>query len=707
MTDPDSREVLWDANRAMSAPRVADYPWDHHDTLAKPWFSPLARWWRHAQNSHQHRRQTYGVLDWAAYVLPCVSWLRVYSFKEHFPGDLVAGLSVGCMIIAQGLSYANLAGVPSVYGLYGAFTPSIVYAVFGTSRQLAVGPVAVTSTLIGSSMKALLPCAAEISNPNNPGPGQQECQDLYNTKVIQLAFIVACMYTGIGVLRLGWVTNLLSHAVISGFTSGAAITIGSSQVKYLLGYSISPQKDVLQNLLAEYVRKARNFKWQEFIMGSVLLLMMVIFKELGKRHRRLTILRTLGPITAVVVGLLTVVIGNVDDQGIRVIGNIPKGLPPLSIHMWAPVEGVGPLLGLGVIVMLVDLLESTSIARALARKNGYELDYNKEITGLGLANFAGALFSSYTTTGSFSRSAINDLAGSKTPLCQFITAWVVGLVLLFLTPLLGRLPYNVLGAVVVASVVSLIDYEQIIYLLRVSPMDALVWLASFLGTLFISVEIGIGIAIGLAVLMALYHIAFPHTALLGRVPGSGVYRSVKQYPDAQVTPGVVSFRIDAPVFFANVKNLQDKLGKIMERMGALAQLHGLPGVQYLVLDLTPVTHVDAMGLHFLEELVFEGRAFGYTVILANPAVKVLREFEPVHLADLIGKENIFVSVADATQYAVARLTEKGYHIRAVPYAKHVVPDILGPNLQGPTPSDSTDSLNKPAGIMSAAGPSIL
>ncbi|KAJ9521803.1 hypothetical protein QJQ45_024684, partial [Haematococcus lacustris] len=758
MTDPDSREVLWDANRAMSAPRVADYPWDHHDTLAKPWFSPLARWWRHAQNSHQHRRQTYGVLDWAAYVLPCVSWLRVYSFKEHFPGDLVAGLSVGCMIIAQGLSYANLAGVPSVYGLYGAFTPSIVYAVFGTSRQLAVGPVAVTSTLIGSSMKALLPCAAEISNPNNPGPGQpcavlgtlqQECQDLYNTKVIQLAFIVACMYTGIGVLRLGWVTNLLSHAVISGFTSGAAITIGSSQVKYLLGYSISPQKDVLQNLLAEYVRKARNFKWQEFIMGSVLLLMMVIFKELGKRHRRLTLLRTLGPITAVVVGLLTVVIGNVDDQGIRVIGNIPKGscviatcdwlrfeiaahlglhdwragLPPLSIHMWAPVEGVGPLLGLGVIVMLVDLLESTSIARALARKNGYELDYNKEITGLGLANFAGALFSSYTTTGSFSRSAINDLAGSKTPLCQFITAWVVGLVLLFLTPLLGRLPYNVLGAVVVASVVSLIDYEQIIYLLRVSPMDALVWLASFLGTLFISVEIGIGIAIGLAVLMALYHIAFPHTALLGRVPGSGVYRSVKQYPDAQVerivmglwakqqprmvTPGVVSFRIDAPVFFANVKNLQDKLGKIMERMGALAQLHGLPGVQYLVLDLTPVTHVDAMGLHFLEELVFEGRAFGYTVILANPAVKVLREFEPVHLADLIGKENIFVSVADATQYAVARLTEKGYHIRAVPYAKHVVPDILGPNLQGPTPSDSTDSLNKPAGIMSAAGPSIL
>ncbi|KAJ9521922.1 hypothetical protein QJQ45_024793, partial [Haematococcus lacustris] len=632
MTDPDSREVLWDANRAMSAPRVADYPWDHHDTLAKPWFSPLARWWRHAQNSHQHRRQTYGVLDWAAYVLPCVSWLRVYSFKEHFPGDLVAGLSVGCMIIAQGLSYANLAGVPSVYGLYGAFTPSIVYALFGTSRQLAVGPVAVTSTLIGSSMKALLPCAAEISNPNNPGPGQpcavlgtlqQECQDLYNTKVIQLAFIVACMYTGIGVLRLGWVTNLLSHAVISGFTSGAAITIGSSQVKYLLGYSISPQKDVLQNLLAEYVRKARNFKWQEFIMGSVLLLMMVIFKELGKRHRRLTILRTLGPITAVVVGLLTVVIGNVDDQGIRVIGNIPKGrfqsewlegremwlvvfglqgnlyrvrctacdlvinshlhtiqkhedsarhkqnlaakqkssaavqafkaalttgrdrtaakrkeqmedpatvtqfaavfyllklgrpmtdiehtptspglqplqpstgkttahgrlqrpftlscasmtwrycsLPPLSIHMWAPVEGVGPLLGLGVIVMLVDLLESTSIARALARKNGYELDYNKEITGLGLANFAGALFSSYTTTGSFSRSAINDLAGSKTPLCQFITAWVVGLVLLFLTPLLGRLPYNVLGAVVVASVVSLIDYEQIIYLLRVSP----------------------------------------------------------------------------------------------------------------------------------------------------------------------------------------------------------------------------------------------
>jgi len=639
----------------------AEFPWHAEDEKAKrPWHHGLTKAFHRKKSSHKLRVQQFTWVDWLAMVLPCVDWIREYNIKTMLLGDVIAGISVGFMIVAQGLSYATLAGVPAVYGLYGAFLPCMVYSLVGTSKQLAVGPVAVTSIIIGTSMKEIVPCAADISNPNQlRDQEQEECQALYNQHVIQLAFIVACLYTGVGVVRMGWVTNFLSHAVISGFTSGASIIIGLSQIKYILGYSIKPAKDVLNQILKEYIDKARNFKWQEFIMGCTLLMLLVAMKEGGKRFKRLRWLRTLGPISACIVGLLAVIIGHVDDYGIRVVGNIPKGLPKPTVHLWAPIEDFGKLIPVALVVMLVDLLESTSIARALARKNGYQLNYNLEIIGLGLANFAGAAFSSYTTTGSFSRSAVNDLSGSKSPLSQFVTAWVVGFVLLFLTPLFSHLPYNVLGAVVVASVVSLLEYEQAIYLFRISKLDWLCWMASFLGTLFISVEIGLGIAIGLALLLAVYQTAFPHTAVLGRVPGSTVYRNIKQYPNATVVPGIVCFRIDAALYFANVKTVQDRLNSVVAKLSEVAHVNDVPGVKYIILDFTPVSHVDAMGLHFLEELIVETRKAGQQLILANPSTKVLREMEPVHLVEALGREWVFVGTNDAVRFCSQRLAEQG------------------------------------------------
>lgn len=635
------------------------YPWEAHQQAQEEErnHSNLQALWHKGRKSYNQKVATYGWLDWLSMFLPCITWLRTYNIREYLLNDVVAGISVGFMVVPQGMSYANLAGLPSVYGLYGAFLPCLTYALFGSSRQLAVGPVAVTSLLIASNLQRIVKGSDEIANHSKPTAAQAPIQDRYNHLAIQLAFLVACLYTGVGVLRLGFVTNFLSHSVISGFTSGAAITIGLSQVKYILGISI-PRKDTLHAQVKLYIENMHNFKWQEFIMGVLLIAIMVTMKELGKKYQRLKWMRPLGPITACIIGLCAVYIGKVDTKGIKIIASIPKGLPRPTVDWWLPMPEFVKLIRVAVIVMLVDLLESTSIARALAYKNNYELVPNREITGLGLANFMGAAFNAYTTTGSFSRSAVNNDSGAKTGLACFVTAWVVGFVLLFLTSVFEKLPYNVLGAIVVQAVTGLFDYENAVYLFKVNKLDFMVWCASFFGVLFAGIEIGLGIAIGLAVLIVVYESAFPHTALLGRIPGTGVYRNVKQYPQAQAVPGVLAVRIDAPIYFANTQYIRDRLRSFTERYKVWCKDKGVE-LSYLVLDFSPVTHIDASGMHALETWIVDSAANGVQVVLCNPNRKVVQSMETAGVIELIGREYIFVSVQDAVGFASRELAERG------------------------------------------------
>ncbi|KAG2489555.1 hypothetical protein HYH03_012006 [Edaphochlamys debaryana] len=642
---------------------------------------------------HQHRVATYTFLDWLAVFLPCVRWLRTYQVRKWLLSDIVAGLSVGFMVVPQGMSYANLAGLPSVYGLYGAFLPCIVYSLVGSSRQLAVGPVAVTSLLIGTKLKDILPAAADIQNPNAPAPGQEEIQEQYNHLAIQLAFLVACLYTGVGVFRLGFVTNFLSHAVIGGFTSGAAITIGLSQVKYILGFSV-PRQERLQDQAKTYVENMHNLKWQEFIMGSTFLLILVVMKYVGKNFKRLRFVRAVGPLTVCIIGICAVYIGHVDTKGIKVVGPIKKGLPGPTVQWWFPMPEISTLFPTAIIVMLVDLLESTSIARALARKNKYELVANQEIVGLGLANFAGAAFSCYTTTGSFSRSAVNNESGAKSGLACFITAWVVGFVLIFLTPIFERLPMNTLGAIILSSIVGLLEYEQAIYLWKVNKLDLFVWMASFLGVLFISVEIGLGIAIGLAVLIVIYESAFPHTALVGRIPGTSIWRNIKQYPQAQLTPGLMVVRIDAPIYFANIQWVKEKLEQYLDHHRTWSADRGIP-LEYAILDFSPVTHVDATAVHTLEILIEALAEEGTQLVLANPSTAVIRSLDKARVCDILGRDWIFVSVNEAVQFCSRQLAERGLVVQ---------PESVWPKGAGYGSSGSPGSGSPQPSRPSSAGP---
>jgi sulfate transporter 4 len=463
----------------------------------------------------------YSWYDWFAFFIPCLRWLRTYRVKEWLLTDILAGLSVGAMVIPQGMSYAKLAGLPQEYGLYGAFVPTIVYAFLGSSRQLAVGPVAVTSVLLGNGLETLFgsgganPCVPPTGAVPPPPPPVDNatapitCLD-YQKAAIQIAFLAGVMYTAIGFLGLGWITYFLSHATISGFMSGAAILIALSQVKYILGIS-TPRADRLIPQLEYIFGNLSGFNWREFCMGMSFILILIVFRTASRRVKKLGFLRSLGPLT---VCILSIALMNIFDWYqippgstkplIAPIGNIPKGMPSVTVNWWFPLYDVGQQLLLAVVICLIDMCESMSIAKALAAKNKYRLNATQELRGLGLANLAGAIFNCYTTTGSFSRTAVNDSVGAKSLVSSFVTGILVMFVLLFLTPVMKNMSQNVQGAIIITGVLGLFQWEDFLVLWKVAKFDWLVWTATFLCTLFLGVEVGILVGVALSLLLLVY-----------------------------------------------------------------------------------------------------------------------------------------------------------------------------------------------------------
>ena len=489
-------------------------------------------------------------------IFPCVGWMSTYNYRSDLIMDIIAGVTVACMIVPQSLSYADIAGLPQTYGLYAAFVPLLAYGIFGTSRQLSVGPVALISLVLNNGLQKITPYATFEVAPN--GSETTVYNPLYIMLAMQVSFIVGIMYLGLGILRLGFVTNFLSHPVISGFTSGAAIIIGFSQVKYMLGYHIERSEHIYELLYYTFAN-IKQFDYRVFIMGAGFLTIILVMKYIGKKYKRLSIIRALGPLTVVVIGILVTWLARLDKYGIDIVGEVKSGVPPLTAREWLPIDT--RIMPTVLSITIVGFMESIAIALALARKNEYTIDSNQELIGLGVANVLGGAFGAYPTTGSFSRSAVNNETGAKTNLAGILTSLIVLLVLLFITSAFTYLPKSALGAVVISGVTGLVDYPEAIFLARTNLLDFMVWMISFLGVLFAGVEIGLGIAVGISLLIVLYESTYPHTARLGRLPHTEVYRSVKQYPNALGLRGMVVVRFDAPLYFANAQYFQNKLAK--------------------------------------------------------------------------------------------------------------------------------------------------
>eukprot|EP00252_Welwitschia_mirabilis_P000436 TRINITY_DN10433_c0_g1_i4.p1 TRINITY_DN10433_c0_g1~~TRINITY_DN10433_c0_g1_i4.p1 ORF type:complete len:685 (-),score=92.67 TRINITY_DN10433_c0_g1_i4:92-2146(-) len=574
-------------------------------------------------------------IDWLGLLLPCTKWIGSYNWREYFRSDVMAGLTVGTMLVPQSMSYAKLAGLHPIYGLYSAFVPVFAYAIFGSSRQLAIGPVALVSLLVSNALSGIV-------DPSD---------ELYTELAILLSLLVGILECVMGILRLGWLIRFISHSVISGFTTASAIAIALSQAKYFLGYDITRTSKIIP-LVKSIITGVDKFSWPPFFMGLIMLTILLTMKQLGKKNRYLRFVRATGPLTAVVIGTAFVKIFH--PPSISVVGEIPQGLPKFAVPTsFDHAEG---LISTAFLLTGVAILESVGIAKALAAKNGYELDSNQELFGLGVANICGSFFSAYPATGSFSRSAVNHESGAKTGLSGFIMGVVIICALQFLTPIFKDIPQCTLAAIVVSAVMGLIDYEEALFLWHVDKRDFLQWAATSVTTLFLGIEVGVIVGVGISLAFVIHESANPHICVLGRLPGTTVYRNIKQYPEAYTYKGIVVVRIDAPMYFANISYIKDRLREYeVDINEAAEQGYKENRMFYVIIEMAPITYIDSSAAQAFRELHQEFKTRNIQMALSNPNQQVLSTLSKSGILELIGKQWYFVRVHDAVQVCLSHM----------------------------------------------------
>ncbi|HRW76345.1 MAG: solute carrier family 26 protein [Lewinellaceae bacterium] len=545
--------------------------------------------------------------------IPSLHWLPAYN-SDQLQGDLSAGLTVGVMLIPQGMAYAMIAGLPPVYGLYASTIPLILYALLGTSRQLAVGPVAMVSLLT----------AAGVATLAEPG------SDTYIALAIALALMVGIIQFLLGAFRLGFLVNFLSHPVVSGFTSAAALIIGFSQLKHLLGISL-PKGGHVHEILLAAVRQIDQVHLPTFLLGAGGILVILVARRIDRRIP--------APLLAVLLGILAVSILGLDQLGVRIVGEIPVGLPSLSLPA---LNGsvIQSLLATALAISLVSFMESIAVAKAIqSRHRVDELDPNQELIALGAANIGGAFFQSYPVTGGFSRTAVNDQAGARSGLASIISAGLILLTLLFLTPLFHNLPNAILAAVIMVAVFGLIDYKEVIHLWHTDRSDLWMLAVTFVATLALGIEEGILIGVVLSLGLVIYRTSRPHIATLGRVPGSDFYRNVERFDHLEIRPDILILRLDAQLYFANLNYCKDQIRRQVREKG--------PALRCLVLNAESISHIDSSAAQMLHDLIRDLRGQGLTIMM-NSIIGPVRDRMAAHgLLDLIGADHIQMSVQDA------------------------------------------------------------
>ena len=528
------------------------------------------------------------------HILP--HWLKAYR-RDAFSGDLVAGLVVTVMLIPQSLAYAMLAGLPPQMGLYASILPLFAYAFFGTSMTLAVGPVAVASLMTAS---ALTPLA-------EPG------SDLYVMLAMQMAMLSGFMLFAAGTLKLGFLARLLSHPVISGFISGSALLIALSQLGPLLGVRL--ERGGLHDTLPSLWASLNQIHVSTAIMGVSALGLLYLARvglaplliRLGLGPKPAGLLSKLAPMLVVLLSIAAVQLLGLEAVGVRVVGNVPEGLPHLQ-WIWPDLQTLSVLLVPAALLSLVGFVESVSVAQSLALKRRERIDPNRELLGLGAANLASAVSGGYAVTGGFARSVVNFAAGANTPLAGVISAGLMLLVLVGLTGLFAALPHAVLAATIIVAVLGLVDFHALRQAWRYDRADALALGLTALGVLFLGVEPGILIGVGLTILTLLWRASRPHVAVLGQLPGTEHFRNVLRFPSAIEAPSLLLIRIDENLFFGNAAALEDLV---------VRQLAHRPQVRHVILVMSSVNHVDTTAMEALVELQVSLAAQGMALHLAE------------------------------------------------------------------------------------------
>jgi len=559
--------------------------------------------------------------DWMTRLLPFRCWIGDLRKPEILRADLVAGITVALVLVPQSMAYAQLAGLPAYYGLYASFLPGIVAALFGSSRQLATGPVAVVSLMTAS---ALEPIAR-----GNP--------ELYIAYAIMLALMVGVFQVALGLLRLGVLVNFLSHPVVVGFTNAAAVIIGASQLGKLFGVSVEKADHTYETVFNTVVEAFQSTHLETMLMALLALGVMIGLRQyLPKVPNVLT--------AVVVTTLISWAVGFAETGG-KVVGSIPGGLPALALPT-IDFQVMGQLLSVTVTIAIIGFMEAISIAKAMATRTRQRLDANQELVGQGLGNIVSSFSQGYAVSGSFSRSAVNIGAGARTGFSAVVTGVVVAITLLALTPLLYHLPQATLAAVIIMAVINLVKLDPIKHAWKVQRHDAAVAVITFVLTIIWAPHLDKGIMVGvmLSLMLFLYRSMAPRVAVLSRDP-DGTLRDA-DVRKLETCRNISLIRFDGPLYFANTGYFEDK---VLERVALK------PDLKFVIIDAEGINEIDATGEEMLHHLVGRLKEVGVELLIARAKKQLWDTFERTSLMEKLGRDHVFALRTQAFNYAWDKL----------------------------------------------------
>ena len=512
------------------------------------------------------------------------------------------------MLIPQSLAYALLAGLPAEMGIYASIVPIILYAIFGTSRALAVGPVAVVSLMTAAAVGRI----AETGTPD------------YIIAALTLAFLSGVFLLLLGVFRLGFLANFLSHPVIAGFITASGIIIAASQLKHILGIKASGEN--LLELLHSLITNLGSLNWITMVIGvaSTAFLFWVrkgakpLLLARGVKPRLADILAKTGPIFAVLFTIAIAWLFNLKEHGVKLVGDVPQGLPPLTMPSFSP-DLWASLLGSAILIAIIGFVESVSVAQTLAAKKRQRINPDQELIGLGAANVGAAFTGGYPVTGGFARSVVNFDAGAETPAAGAFTAIGLAIASLTITPLIAWLPQATLAATIIVAVLSLVDFSIVKKTWGYSKADFAAVMATILVTLGLGVEIGVTTGVAISVLIHLYKTSRPHMAVVGQVPGTEHYRNVLRH-EVITQEAILTVRVDESLYFANARYLEDQIYDMVADR---------PKLKHVILMCPAVNDIDMSALESIEAINERLKSLGVKLHLSEVKGPVMDRLQKI------------------------------------------------------------------------------
>ncbi|WP_174826832.1 SulP family inorganic anion transporter [Ruegeria arenilitoris] len=556
--------------------------------------------------------------------VPVLDWGRTYT-RGAFSNDLIAALIVTIMLIPQSLAYALLAGLPPEAGIYASIVPIVLYAIFGTSRALAVGPVAVVSLLTATAI-------GQVAEQGTAG---------YAVAALTLAFLSGGFLVLMGILRLGFLANFLSHPVIAGFITASGILIATSQAKHILG--ISAHGHTLPEMLGSIFRHLPEINWVTVAIGTLATgFLFWVRKNLRPFLNRLgvppvlaDILTKAGPVAAVVATTVAVWRFDLANEGVQIVGSVPQSLPPLSLPGFSP-DLIRALAVPAILISIIGFVESVSVAQTLAAKKRQRIDPDQELIGLGAANLGAAFTGGYPVTGGFARSVVNFDAGAETPAAGAFTAIGLAIAAVALTPLVFFLPKATLAATIIVAVLSLVDLSILKKTWGYSRADFTAVSATILLTLGLGVEVGVASGVAISVLLHLYKTSRPHVAEVGLVPGTQHFRNILRH-EVETVPSLVTLRVDESLYFVNARFLETLIQSRVTEGSA---------VRNVVLMFSAVNEVDFSALESLEAINHRLTDMGIGLHLSEVKGPVMDRLNRTHFPEVLNGQ-VFLSQYDA------------------------------------------------------------